>query len=55
MSYLRYADMFLDKIDAFVRENLNLLTCEELASFYRHVFTQLKEKYFGGSWGFGGI
>lgn len=51
----RYADDFLRMLDLFVSENINELTGEDLSRFYYEVFNRLKERYFGGSWGFEGV
>lgn len=50
-----YVDNFLRVLDSFVSENIDELTGKDLSRFYSKVFVMLKEKYFGGSWGFEGI
>ena len=50
-----YVNLFLESIDKFIRENLNVLTGKNLSDFYITLFNNLKNKYFGGSWGFNGV
>jgi hypothetical protein len=51
----RYVDYLLGALDSFVSENIEELTGEDLSRFYSKILSKLKEKYFGGSWGFEGI
>jgi len=51
----RYVDDFLGVLDLFVSANIDELTGEDLSRFYSEVFNGLKERYFGGSWGFEGV
>ena len=51
----RYVDYFLGVLDSYVSENIEELTGEDLSRFYSKIFSKLKERYFGGSWGFEGV
>lgn len=49
------ANYILLKIDNYIKSNFDVLAGNDLYSFYCKLTDLLKNKYFGGSWGFQGI